>query len=164
MRRRERGEKKHRSGEVPTGSFSDIAFLLIIYFLVATVLVMVFAIKFVIPSFTWKGRRMVVSRWKRMTQWEFWPAWLFYTPVFCHYLWLALRHRTPVSLAWSTPGAALLVTTGAVQGGWPAAVGAFVATGVLVVLTGLVPRLGDLVAAIPFDVLLFGAEDTDEVS
>ncbi|WP_300458436.1 benzoate/H(+) symporter BenE family transporter [uncultured Nocardioides sp.] len=64
-------------------------------------------------------------------------------------LWLALRHRTPVSLAWSTPGAALLVTTGAVQGGWPAAVGAFVATGVLVVLTGLVPRLGDLVAAIP---------------
>ncbi|MCK5929934.1 MAG: benzoate/H(+) symporter BenE family transporter, partial [Nocardioides sp.] len=40
-------------------------------------------------------------------------------------LWLALRHRTPVSLAWSTPGAALLVTTGAVQGGWPAAVGAF---------------------------------------
>ncbi len=38
-------------------------------------------------------------------------------------LWLALRHRTPVSLAWSTPGAALLVTTGAVQGGWPAAVG-----------------------------------------
>lgn len=64
-------------------------------------------------------------------------------------LWLALRHRTPVSLAWSTPGAALLVTTGAVQGGWPAAVGAFLVTGVLVVLTGLVPRLGDLVAAIP---------------
>ena len=64
-------------------------------------------------------------------------------------LWLALRHRTPISLAWSTPGAALLVTTGTVQGGWPAAVGAFVLTGVLVVLTGLVPRLGDLVAAIP---------------
>jgi biopolymer transport protein ExbD len=31
--------KKHRSGEIPTGSFSDIAFLLIIYFLVATTLV-----------------------------------------------------------------------------------------------------------------------------
>jgi biopolymer transport protein ExbD len=28
--------KKHRTGEIPTGSFSDIAFLLIIYFLVAT--------------------------------------------------------------------------------------------------------------------------------
>jgi len=64
-------------------------------------------------------------------------------------LWLALRHRTPLSLAWSTPGAALMVSTGTVTGGWPAAVGAFLVTGVLVVLTGLVPRLGDLVAAIP---------------
>ncbi|MCH1867579.1 benzoate/H(+) symporter BenE family transporter [Nocardioides sp. CFH 31398] len=64
-------------------------------------------------------------------------------------LWLCVRHRTPLSLAWSTPGAALLVTTGAVDGGWPAAVGAFLVVGGLVVLTGLVPRLGDLVAAIP---------------
>ena len=32
-------EKKHREGEVPTGSFSDIAFLLIIYFIVVTTLV-----------------------------------------------------------------------------------------------------------------------------
>ena len=39
--------------------------------------------------------------------------------------WLAVRHRTPLSLAWSTPGAALLVSTGAVAGGWSAAVGAF---------------------------------------
>ena len=64
-------------------------------------------------------------------------------------LWLALRHRIPVTLAWSTPGAALLATTSGVAGGWPAAVGAFVATGVLVLLTALVPRVGDLVAAIP---------------
>ncbi|MEV5002741.1 benzoate/H(+) symporter BenE family transporter [Nocardioides sp. LML1-1-1.1] len=64
-------------------------------------------------------------------------------------LWLSVRHRTPLILAWSTPGAALLASSAGVAGGWPAAVGAFVATGVLVVLTGLVPRLGDLVAAIP---------------
>ncbi|WP_370288065.1 benzoate/H(+) symporter BenE family transporter [Nocardioides sp.] len=64
-------------------------------------------------------------------------------------LWLTLRHRIPISLAWSTPGAALLATTGGVAGGWSAAVGAFVGTGVLIVLTALVPRLGDLVAAIP---------------
>ena len=44
-------------------------------------------------------------------------------------LWLAVRHRTPITLAWSTPGAALLVSTGAVSGGWAAAVGAFVVTG-----------------------------------
>ena len=64
-------------------------------------------------------------------------------------LWLAVRHRTPITLAWSTPGAALLVSTGAVTGGWAAAVGAFVVTGVLIVLTGLIPALGDLIARIP---------------
>ena len=64
-------------------------------------------------------------------------------------LWLTTRHRTPLTLAWSTPGAALLVSTGAVAGGWPAAVGAFCVVGGLVLLTALWPRLGDLVAAIP---------------
>jgi benzoate membrane transport protein len=64
-------------------------------------------------------------------------------------LWLAVRHRTPITLAWSTPGAALLVSTGAVTGGWAAAVGAFLVTGLLIVLTGLVPALGDLIARIP---------------
>ena len=64
-------------------------------------------------------------------------------------LWLAVRHRTPITLAWSTPGAALLVSTGAVTGGWAAAVGAFVVTGVLILLTGLLPALGDLIARIP---------------
>lgn len=62
---------------------------------------------------------------------------------------LALWTRLPVTLAWSTPGAALLVSTGPVAGGWPAAVGAFVLTGALLALTGLVPWLGRLAAAIP---------------
>lgn len=62
---------------------------------------------------------------------------------------LARRHRIPIALAWSTPGAAVLASTGGVDGGWPAAVGAFMVVGVLIVLTGLVPALGDLVAAIP---------------
>jgi benzoate membrane transport protein len=64
-------------------------------------------------------------------------------------LWLARRHRIPLTLAWSTPGAALLASTGVVRGGWPAAVGAFLVTGALLVLTGLWPRLGGLISAIP---------------
>ncbi|MDH2412886.1 benzoate/H(+) symporter BenE family transporter [Nocardioides sp. CER19] len=64
-------------------------------------------------------------------------------------LWLTRRYRLPLTLAWSTPGAALLASTGAVTGGWPAAVGAFLVTGGLIVLTGLWPRLGALIAAIP---------------
>ncbi|MFQ6393271.1 benzoate/H(+) symporter BenE family transporter [Nocardia sp. KC 131] len=65
---------------------------------------------------------------------------------------LSYRYRTPITLAWSTPGAALLASTGAVAGGWPAAVGAFAVTGVLIVVTGLWQRLGKLVAAIPVEI------------
>jgi biopolymer transport protein ExbD len=47
---RKQQEKKHRTGEIPTGSFSDIAFLLIIYFLVATTLVKVKSITADLPT------------------------------------------------------------------------------------------------------------------
>jgi benzoate membrane transport protein len=62
---------------------------------------------------------------------------------------LSVRTRLPITIAWSTPGAALLAATGVVEGGWPAAVGAFLVVGVLIVLTGLVPPLGRLMARIP---------------
>jgi len=50
MSRRNRGEKKHREGSIPTDSFSDIAFLLIVYFLVATTLVKVKSITADMPA------------------------------------------------------------------------------------------------------------------
>jgi benzoate membrane transport protein len=62
---------------------------------------------------------------------------------------LSFRHRMPIMLAWSTPGAALLASTGIVHGGWPAAVGGFLMAAVLILLTGLWPRLGALIASIP---------------
>ncbi|AYF74986.1 benzoate transporter BenE [Nocardia yunnanensis] len=65
---------------------------------------------------------------------------------------LSRRYRMPLTLAWSTPGAALLASTGAVAGGWPAAVGAFVVAGALIVLTGFWQRLGALIAAIPVEI------------
>ncbi|GGQ11990.1 benzoate/H(+) symporter BenE family transporter [Streptosporangium pseudovulgare] len=64
-------------------------------------------------------------------------------------IWLGLRRRMPITIAWSTPGAALLAATGAVQGGFPAAVGAFAVCGLLVVAAGLFPVLGRWIAAIP---------------
>jgi benzoate membrane transport protein len=62
---------------------------------------------------------------------------------------LAWRFRMPITAAWSTPGAALLAATGLVEGGWPAAVGAFLVVAALIVLTGLWPQLGWLIARIP---------------
>ncbi len=64
---------------------------------------------------------------------------------------LTLRYRIPITLAWSTPGAALLAGTGVVAGGWAAAIGAFICVGLLVILTGLWQRLGRLIASIPMD-------------
>jgi benzoate membrane transport protein len=62
---------------------------------------------------------------------------------------LSLRYRMPISVAWSTPGAALLASTGAPIGGFAAAVGAFLVVGALIVAAGLWRPLGRLVAAIP---------------
>ncbi len=62
---------------------------------------------------------------------------------------LSWRHRMPISMAWSTPGAALLVTTGAVTGGFAAAVGAFIVCAGLIVATGLWRPFGRAVGAIP---------------
>ncbi len=64
-------------------------------------------------------------------------------------IYLSLKTRMPISMAWSTPGAALLATTGAIEGGFPVAVGAFLVCGALIVFTGLWKPLGRWVAAIP---------------
>ncbi|MCC4909686.1 benzoate/H(+) symporter BenE family transporter [Microbacterium sp. cx-59] len=64
-------------------------------------------------------------------------------------IFLAWRYRMPITVAWSTPGAAVLATTGLVDGGWSAAVGAFLLSAGLILLTALWPRLGALIARIP---------------
>jgi benzoate membrane transport protein len=62
---------------------------------------------------------------------------------------LSLAHRIPVTMAWSTPGAALLAGAALPAAGWAGAVGAFVVAGALYLLTAVVKPLGDWVARIP---------------
>ena len=50
--------------------------------------------RLVLPLFRWKGRRMLVGRWRRLVHWEFWPAWCVYPPILVVVLLLALRHRS----------------------------------------------------------------------
>ncbi|MDR3517442.1 MAG: benzoate/H(+) symporter BenE family transporter [Azospirillaceae bacterium] len=57
--------------------------------------------------------------------------------------------RMPISIAWSTPGAALLASSGAVTGDFPTAIGAFIVAGGLIVLAGAWAPLSRLVAAVP---------------
>lgn len=64
--------------------------------------------------------------------------------------WLSWRTKMPVITAWSTPGAALIAaSSGFIIG---EAVGAFLVTGVLLVLTGLIKPLTQLISRIPASV------------
>ncbi|MFS8044135.1 benzoate/H(+) symporter BenE family transporter [Rhizobium sp. BR 314] len=62
---------------------------------------------------------------------------------------LSIATRLPISIAWSTPGAALLASGGAIEGGFSAAVGAFLICGILIVVAGLFRPFGRAVASIP---------------
>lgn len=62
---------------------------------------------------------------------------------------LSYRYKMPISIVWSTPGAALLVSAGVLHLSFAASVGAFLITGGLLALTGFWPQLGRLVGSIP---------------
>ncbi|MDZ7343111.1 MAG: alpha/beta fold hydrolase [candidate division KSB1 bacterium] len=49
--------------------------------------------KLVIPLFSYKGRRLLLSSYRRVTRWEFWPLWVFYIPIVIYILYLGLKHR-----------------------------------------------------------------------
>ena len=51
-----------------------------------------------LPLLTYRGRRLLCSRWKRLIHWEFWPAKAIYPPVFLYVMFLGLRYRS-ISLA-----------------------------------------------------------------
>lgn len=65
---------------------------------------------------------------------------------------LSWRTRQPISIAWSTPGAALLAGAGVPQGGFGVAVTAFLMSGALCALAGVWRPLGRAVAAIPLPI------------
>lgn len=61
---------------------------------------------------------------------------------------LSLRYRTPITVAWSTPGAALLITSlGGVA--YPEAIGAFITCAVLVIICGVTGSFDRLVKKLP---------------
>ncbi|MFO1082397.1 MAG: benzoate/H(+) symporter BenE family transporter [Reyranellaceae bacterium] len=63
-------------------------------------------------------------------------------------LLLSLRYRMPIITAWSTPGAALIASTGGVPS-FRAAVGAFVLAALLILLTAALRPLARLIERIP---------------
>jgi pimeloyl-ACP methyl ester carboxylesterase len=43
---------------------------------------------------TFKGRRLMVSSWRRLTRWEFWPPSLFYPPLLLYIAYLMAKYRS----------------------------------------------------------------------
>jgi len=64
-------------------------------------------------------------------------------------IFLSLKFRIPVSVAWSTPGAAMLASSGSLSVQFGEAIGAFIVCGVLLTLAGFIRPLARLIAAIP---------------
>lgn len=62
---------------------------------------------------------------------------------------LSLSSRMPISIAWTTPGLAFMATMGMLPGGFPAAIGAFLIVGLLIILAGFWTPLVRIVQAIP---------------
>lgn len=66
------------------------------FLLMALVLVIVFTVllRLGMASLTWKGRRLLYSKFQRTIRWEFWPTWALYPPVVLYIGWLMLKYRS----------------------------------------------------------------------
>lgn len=62
---------------------------------------------------------------------------------------LSWRYKMPLSIVWSTPGAAMMMASGGLNFGFETVVGSFIFAAFMIALTGLWPALGRLVFSIP---------------
>ncbi|MDF1810925.1 MAG: alpha/beta fold hydrolase [Verrucomicrobiales bacterium] len=62
------------------------------------------SIRFLSGVATWKGRRMLLSRWKRITRWEFWPAWAIYLFVVPTMIRKAIQYKSFTVFTAANPG------------------------------------------------------------
>ena len=69
-------------GRLPGGLLAAALALALLIFAVRT---------FVLPLFTWRGRRLWRGRLLRIRHWEFWPMWAFYPLLVLSIIWLGLR-------------------------------------------------------------------------
>ncbi|MEM6645011.1 MAG: alpha/beta fold hydrolase [Bacteroidota bacterium] len=72
--------------------------------LVGFILGLLLLLKIVVPLFSYRGRRLLVSSWKRLTHWEFWPMWAIYPPVVVYGVWLSIKHRSATVFTLANPG------------------------------------------------------------
>jgi membrane protein DedA with SNARE-associated domain len=51
-------------------------------------------VRLVLQLATFRSRRLLIGRLRRLRHWEFWPMWLFYPPVVLYIIYLGIRFRS----------------------------------------------------------------------
>jgi pimeloyl-ACP methyl ester carboxylesterase/membrane protein DedA with SNARE-associated domain len=69
--------------------FQDYA----IWVVIAAIFILMAVTRIVPPLFSFRGRRLLLSAFRRRTRYEFWPTWFFYIPVGLYIVFLCLRYR-----------------------------------------------------------------------
>lgn len=64
-----------------------------IWVFLGAIIFLIMIVKIVIPVFSYKGRRLLVSRYRRLTRWEYWSPFVLYAPVFCYVIYLGIKYR-----------------------------------------------------------------------
>jgi membrane protein DedA with SNARE-associated domain len=70
----------------------------------ATVLGLWAALKVAVPLLSHRGRRLLLSSYRRTVRWEFWPPYVFYLPVLFYVVGLMIRHRSITLFTAANPG------------------------------------------------------------
>lgn len=68
-----------------------------------TVLLVFVVLRLLLRLSSFRGRRLLVGRWRRLTRWEFWPPWVFYPPVVLYVIYLGLKYRGPTLFTCANP-------------------------------------------------------------
>lgn len=62
--------------------------------LIPAIVIVVSVVRVGAAMATERGRRLILSTWRRCTRWEFWPPWIFYPPVLAYVAYLMAKHRS----------------------------------------------------------------------
>jgi pimeloyl-ACP methyl ester carboxylesterase/membrane protein DedA with SNARE-associated domain len=72
--------------------------------IVAAIVVLYIVIRLIGYETTAMGRDKLKADLRRWVMPEFWPVWVFYLPLVPYFVWLALRHRGPMTFTCADPG------------------------------------------------------------
>lgn len=64
-----------------------------IWVFIGGVIFLIMLVKLILPIFSYRGRRFLVSRYRRFTRWEYWSPFIIYGPIFIYILYLAVKYR-----------------------------------------------------------------------